>query len=114
MKQYFLGDWNNIEDISHDFGEELDKDTKILLAWYDYADYSGSAYVLFERNGKLYEVVGSHCSCYSLDGQWEPEEVPVEALKHRIEKGRLGRYDRPVFVDEMQELLSLYQRRQKK
>ena len=59
----------------------------ILLASYTYEDYSGSAYVLFERDGTLYEVVGSHCSCMGLEEQWEPEETSVAALvRHATEE----------------------------
>jgi hypothetical protein len=59
--------------------------TEILLASYSYEDYSGSAYVLFRRDGKLFEVFGGHCSCYGLEDQWEPEEVPLVILLKRIE-----------------------------
>lgn len=55
---------------------------KILLAWY-YTDNDGSAFVLLERDGKLYEVNGSHCSCYGLEGQFEPEKTSIKALEHR-------------------------------
>lgn len=42
------------------------------------------AFVVFRRGGRLYEVNGSHCSCYGFEGQWEPEEVPdVEAICQR-------------------------------
>lgn len=67
------------------------KNIKILLAWYGSGDYEGTAFVLFERDGQLYEVNGSHCSCYGLEGQWDPEKTSVAELRHRIEEGRLGR-----------------------
>jgi len=63
----------------------------ILYATYDIDGYEGSAFVLFERDGQLYEVHGSHCSCYGLEGQWEPEETTVDALVHCIKNGYLGR-----------------------
>lgn len=70
--------------------EESDlKGCKILFAAYD-REYEGQALVVFRRNRKLYEVNGSHCSCYGLEGQWEPEQTSAEALLHRIEKGSLG------------------------
>jgi hypothetical protein len=85
------------------------------LAWYGYGDYDGSAFVLFERDGKLYEVNGGHCSCYGLEGQWDPEEVTMSELERRITKGDLGKesyYNEGVFVDEITELLKLYKQRQ--
>ncbi|KEA07506.1 hypothetical protein [Rhizobium rhizogenes] len=62
----------------------------VLVASYTYEDYSGSSYVLFERDGKLLEVHGSHCSCYGLEGQWEPEETDRDSIIHRLTKGTWG------------------------
>jgi hypothetical protein len=65
----------------------------ILFASYGYKNYSGDAWVLFEQNGKLFEVNGSHCSCYGLEGQWEPEEVSLKELEHRLIEGTMGEDD---------------------
>ena len=65
----------------------------ILFASYGCECYEGDAWVLFEQNGKLYEVSGSHCSCYGLEGQWQPEEVSLEELEHRLLKGTFGEGD---------------------
>lgn len=82
---------------------------EVLLASYTYEDYSGDAFVLFRKGDKLYEVNGGHCSCYGLEGQWEPEETNVEALRHRLEKGDLGyegwREKHNVFADELKQIL---------
>lgn len=95
----FLGDWANstANEILMDFVDYPKKDNyvasddiEILLAYYLYEDYSGRAFVLFKQNGKLYEVNGSHCSCYGLEGQWDPEETTVEALQHRLAAGYFG------------------------
>lgn len=40
--------------------------------------------VVYRRDGKLYEVHGNHCSCYGLEGQWEPEEATVESLRKTV------------------------------
>lgn len=63
--------------------ETFPAEDDILLATYEYEHYSGSAFVLFERDGKLFEVHGSHCSCYGLEGQWEPEETTWAAIAMR-------------------------------
>lgn len=65
----------------------------ILFASYCYENYSGDAFVLFERDGELYEVNGSHCSCHGLDGQWDEEETNLVTIKHRLNNGRLGKED---------------------
>lgn len=61
----------------------------ILVAYY-YENCSGKAFVLFARDGKLWEVNGGHCSCNGLEDQWEPEETSPEALRLRMQKGALG------------------------
>lgn len=117
MKQYFLGNWSDKDGVQQDFdidASELDNAT-ILLAWYGYGNYDGEAFVLFERDDKLYEVRGSHCSCYGLEGQWDPEEVTVLELERRVTIGTLGNdtySDSGVFAEELTELLNLYKRRQ--
>jgi hypothetical protein len=55
----------------------------VHLAWYGYGSYCGSSLVVFEKDGQLYEVNGSHCSCYGLEGQWDVEETSWEALSAR-------------------------------
>jgi hypothetical protein len=63
---------------------------EILFADYTTCCYSGSAFILFRQNGKLYEVNGGHCSCNGLEGQWSPEECSVGDIAYRIENGSLG------------------------
>ncbi len=83
------------------------KGAEILLASYGTPSYEGYAFVLFRRDGKLWEVNGSHCSCYGLEGQWEPEETTVEALRHRLDEGTLGEggYDENPFAAELRPVL---------
>lgn len=73
----YLNNWSSREDMIADFwpdwaeqkrGVELDN-TEVLLASYGTPDYEGYAFVLFLRDGKLWEVNASHCSCYGLEGQ---------------------------------------------
>lgn len=82
----FTGDFDSQEDIINQFQLAPDALTglKILFASYDCGGYDGEAFVLFEKDGKLYEVNGSHCSCYGLEGQWDPELTTKEALLMRI------------------------------
>lgn len=106
----FIGWFSDVSDVERNFqlAENSLSDVDIILAWYGGGDYDGSAFVLFERDGKLYEAGGSHCSCYGLEGQWEPEETLVDALVHRIKNGHLGRdgyYNDGIFGDMLLELL---------
>ena len=94
MSKIYYGCWDNKQEMCNDFGIKLDvvENAEILLAYYDQEDYEGYAFVLFQHAGKLYEVNGSHCSCYGLsesnynggsNTQWEPEETSIEALRLR-------------------------------
>ncbi|MDQ0168724.1 MULTISPECIES: hypothetical protein [Paenibacillus] len=109
MSGIYLEDWDSADKVYRDFDVQEPEGIEILLACYTYVWYEGSAFVLYRDNkdGKLYEVNGGHCSCYGLEGQWSPEETNVEVLRHRIEKGRLGQgYDgEGRFVDELTAVL---------
>lgn len=99
-KEYLAEDspWHN-ESLWRESVKKMDKalakwkDIHILFATYSYQNYEGDAWVLFHKDGKLYEVSAGHCSCYGLEGQWSPEEVMLEELKHRLTKGKFGRYN---------------------
>ena len=82
----FLTNFAGVDDIVSNYegrsAEDL-KDAEILVAWYGYGSYCGSSFVLYRKDSKLYEVNGSHCSCYGLEGQWEPEETSWAALAMR-------------------------------
>lgn len=90
----YLNDWapdhncsgTGLDGVKSDFeiGDDALVGVEIILASYTYEDYSGDAFVLFRKDGQLFEVNGGHCSCYGLEGQWEPEETSVEALRHRL------------------------------
>lgn len=85
MKAVYLGDFADEKDMLNSFSQTADalEGAKVLLAWYESGGYDGSAYVLFERDGKLFETSGSHCSCNGLEDSWSPEETSIEALEKR-------------------------------
>lgn len=75
---------------------------KMYLAWYGYGSYCGSSLVVYEKGGRLYEVNGSHCSCYGLEGQWEPEETSWNALSMRDLSGECeGSYEAHLWLKGM-------------
>lgn len=92
MTGIFLHDFSCEEDVFSQFEtkDEGREGVRILFATYTYENYSGSAFVLLEKDGKLFEVNGSHCSCYGLEGQWALEEADKDALLHRLRKGDMG------------------------
>jgi len=74
---------------------------EVVFAAYSCEYYEGDAFVLFIKDGKLYEVNGSHCSCYGLEGQWEPEETFVDAILKRLDND----YHEPFYKNELREVL---------
>lgn len=77
-----------------DLSAEALEGVDIIAYNYTYEDYSGTAYVLGQRGGQLFEVHGSHCSCYGLEGQWSEEPVTREYLLSKLEENKTGhRYD---------------------
>lgn len=87
--------WKSRDEMASDFeagtgrwekfkiADDFPTDEQILLGARGWGSYCGDAFVLFERDGKLYEVNGGHCSCYGLEGQWTPEETTWAALAMR-------------------------------
>ena len=102
MDKYF-GCWSDRDGLVKDFfsdynrkievPEDFPTDDEILYACYEAADYEGHALVIYEKDGKLYEVNGGHCSCYGLEDQWSPEETSWAALKMRRWNGYDGSTD---------------------
>lgn len=103
-KEYWLEKKAKMDKAIEDY-----KNVNILFASYGYANYSGDAWVLFEEDGKLYEVNGGHCSCSGLEEQWEKEPVVLEELKNRLEKGTFGTdsYCENEFATELKSFLGL-------
>jgi len=81
----YVENFTDREDIINNYHAPDDalKGAKIYLAWYGYGNYDGQSLVIFEKDGQLYEVNGSHCSCNGLEGQWSPEETSWKALSGR-------------------------------
>jgi hypothetical protein len=79
-------DWSNWQDVCNDFDMKEPLPDEVLAADYDGGGYDGSAYVVYRNGDKYYTVSGSHCSCYGLEGQWEPEEYTKEQLIAALEK----------------------------
>jgi len=90
-----------------DIGPDAFDGLEILLASYEQNDEGGEAFVLFQRDGDLYEVNASHSTGERFEGQWEPEETSIPELRHRLEKGRLGQSDtgEDLFGNELRFLL---------
>jgi hypothetical protein len=66
---------------------------EVLIAYESVGSWGcdSSSFFLFKDGaGKLYELHGSHCSCYGFEGQFRLEESDAEALKIRASGSRYG------------------------
>lgn len=95
MEGIYLDRFDNKADVEGCFGITLAEDQHILFAQYVDESYSGKAWVIYydSTQKKLYEVHGSHCSCYGLEGQFDMEETSKEDLLERISRGGQSDYD---------------------
>lgn len=110
MRQIYYGDfttphWKNGEVnwdcVQREFDIVKTEPEVIYAGYYDDYGYSGDAVVLYKEDGKLWYVDGGHCSCYGLEGQWDPDEVTVEQITHMIKESKYG-----YFANHREELLS--------
>lgn len=92
MKNTYQNLFESWDDVQLEFGMEEPEPDQVILATYEYEDYSGTADVIYRDGDKYYWVRGSHCSCNGLEGQWEPEEYTKELLIKSLEKGGWKEY----------------------
>jgi hypothetical protein len=93
----YLGTWSGYEDMIGSFRPyDWDKggrkagrlalqpeEHEVIYANYEQGNYDGRAFVIYQKDGKLYEVHGSHCSCNGLEECWSPEETSWAAIAMR-------------------------------
>lgn len=101
----FVGDFDDWADVTGQFRDGAPRDEgperdgapvhapRFVFAAYDTEDYEGTALVITSQDGKAYQVVqGSHCSCYGLEGQWEPSDHTVVEIEHMARQAGYGPY----------------------
>ncbi len=76
----YLGKFTSWEDVVNSFSKDVPEPDEVLFAKYTYEDYSGFASVLYPKGNKYYLNECSHCSCYGLEGQWNPEEYETKEV----------------------------------
>ncbi len=75
MKEIYEG-FKSRKDLERQFNIKLDSFIKII-----YAYKNSDAFVLFEKNGLLYEVNATRSSYDEIENQWDPEETSIEYLE---------------------------------
>jgi hypothetical protein len=85
--EVYEGAFGSWYDVCREFEEVIDLPDEVLLAVYDSELYEGYANVIYRQADRYYWVHGSHCSCYGLEGQWDPEEYSAELLIAALRRG---------------------------
>ncbi len=79
MNNYIEGfdSWKDVQD-HYEMNER--EPEEVIYAAYDGGSYEGYSTIIY-RNGDFYYLEeSSHCSCYGLEGQWNPEQYTIEAI----------------------------------
>lgn len=76
--------WSCWADVVGSFGCNEPEPEQVIFAEYIDTCYSGSAVVVYRNGDKVYEVTGSHCSCYGLEGQWDPDEYDIDIYRSAL------------------------------
>ena len=79
MSNYFEN-FSSWSDIQAQFHMEDSEPEEVLFAIYDTPSYEGYAEVIYRNGDRFYWASGSHCSCYGLEDQWDPEEYDAETF----------------------------------
>ena len=66
------------EDVQSQYNMDEKEPDEVIVAHYVYEGYEGSSYVVYRNGENFYYNSGGHCSCYGLEGQWDPTEYSKE------------------------------------
>lgn len=68
---------------------------KLLVAYESVGDYGcdSSGFFVFRKGRSLFEVHGSHCSCYGFEDQWSPEKTSLAYFRSKNFHFSTGGYD---------------------
>ena len=89
----FVGNFNCSTDVLRESGKDSFGGFRPLLAIYILDSWQGEAYILLEKDGKLYENEIYHCSCYGLEDLLNEDlitETSIEELEYRIKNGEIS------------------------
>lgn len=83
----YSGDFESWSDVCHYFDVVVPQPDQVLYAVYDQPGYEGYADVIYRVGDRFYWASGSHCSCYGLEGQWDPVEYSQQELAEVLLRG---------------------------
>ena len=102
--QFETGNWDGKkgwEAVQSEFETDTPEPEEVIFARYTAEGYEGDATIIYRNGDKYYYVSGSHCSCYGLEGQFEPEEYTAETLRAGLERGWMEEAERNLILDRI-------------
>lgn len=78
---------------------ELDE-YEVLFAQYGIDGWEGTSILFLTKEGKLFINDASHCSCYGLEGQFDPSETTKEAMMLQLTRGRIRSFNFKNFLEK--------------
>lgn len=93
MIEVYRGSFDSWDDVRREFEIDVSEPDDVIYAEYDTPSYEGYANVIYRNGDRYYWVYGSHCSCYGLEGQWDPEEYDGRSLIEALRRGNHWRLD---------------------
>jgi hypothetical protein len=88
LKSHYSGDEISAESVS-----KLLENLDVLIAYESVGSWgcdSTSFFVFKDGAGNLYEMHGSHCSCYGFEDQFRLEETESKAFWYRMNESKRG------------------------
>ena len=84
MKRMYFGGFDSWDSVCKNFVIEM-PEPQLVFASYGIDCYAGNANVIYgDDPDHLFHVDGSHCSCFGLEGQWEPARFDPRLEKKAI------------------------------
>ncbi len=105
----YYNNFTNWEDVVNEFYEvyaECPEPDEVILADYRYESYEGDAWIVYRNGEKYYSIDAGHCSCYGLEGQFDPEEYDTKDLFIACLEKRKGGWCCGVVKERIDEVLN--------
>lgn len=87
MMEVYRGSFDSWADVQREFQMDVPEPDDVIYAEYDTPCYDGYANVIYRNGDRYYWAYGSHCSCYGLEEQWDPEEYDGRSLIEVLRRG---------------------------
>lgn len=85
----YFGEFQGWDDVCGGYSGKCPQiEPRYVFAEYQTPSYDGYSTVIASDDARKFSVVeGCHCSCYGLEGQWEPTEHTVTELRKMMGAG---------------------------